>query len=350
MAGVRRRALDRGRGGLGGAVARLPPPRARRKALGRPAVGGSRRRAASVGRHRPRPRLRHRRASHDPALPRAAARARAGKPARRRLRLRRPLDRRRPARLRAGSAASTPIAAAVEATRANALANGVDVARRAGRGGRAALPAAEVAVANISAAAVRALAGRVDAAHLITSGYMEPDEPRAARATGASSAGSSRAGPATCTPAADSPISFAPAAAVRSRGDELQRRLSRLQGLACGRPGDPRAAARGRPRGPHPRGPRRRARRCRRDQHVLRHERGGRQEPQGRRPRRAGPRPRLSHGLRGEPGRRRRSPGSPRTSRSSPAGARRRPRSSPVTSARSAACRPTPASTASAPS
>jgi hypothetical protein len=32
-------------------------------------------------------------------------------------------------------------------------------------------------VANISAAAVLSLAGRVDAAHLVTSGYLQPDEP-----------------------------------------------------------------------------------------------------------------------------------------------------------------------------
>jgi ribosomal protein L11 methyltransferase len=66
--------------------------------------------------------------------------------------------------------------AAVEATRANALANGVDVSVElvAADGP---LRAADVAVANITAAAVVALAGRVDAAHLVTSGYLEPDEP-----------------------------------------------------------------------------------------------------------------------------------------------------------------------------
>jgi ribosomal protein L11 methyltransferase len=39
------------------------------------------------------------------------------------------------------------------------------------------LPPADVIVANISAAAIRSLAGRVHAEHLITSGYLEPDEP-----------------------------------------------------------------------------------------------------------------------------------------------------------------------------
>jgi ribosomal protein L11 methyltransferase len=66
--------------------------------------------------------------------------------------------------------------AAVDATCANALANGVDVAAEL-VAAETVLPAADVAVANISAAAVLALAGRVDAAHLVTSGYMEPDEP-----------------------------------------------------------------------------------------------------------------------------------------------------------------------------
>ena len=66
--------------------------------------------------------------------------------------------------------------AAVAATRANALANGVDMTAEL-VAADAVLPAADVAVANISAAAVLGLAGRVDAAHLVTSGYLEPDEP-----------------------------------------------------------------------------------------------------------------------------------------------------------------------------
>ena len=66
--------------------------------------------------------------------------------------------------------------AAVEATRANAHANGVEVDVEL-VAADAALPPVDVAVANISGAAVLALAGRVDAAHLITSGYLQPDEP-----------------------------------------------------------------------------------------------------------------------------------------------------------------------------
>ena len=66
--------------------------------------------------------------------------------------------------------------AAVEATRVNARANGVEVDVEL-VAADAALPPADVVVANISAAAVLALAGRVDATHLITSGYLQPDEP-----------------------------------------------------------------------------------------------------------------------------------------------------------------------------
>jgi ribosomal protein L11 methyltransferase len=66
--------------------------------------------------------------------------------------------------------------AAVAATRANALVNGVEV-RAELVASDAALPAADVIVANISVAAVHSLAGRVDAAHVVTSGYLQPDEP-----------------------------------------------------------------------------------------------------------------------------------------------------------------------------
>ena len=85
--------------------------------------------------------------------------------------------------------------------------------------------------------------------------------------------------------------------AVASWHGALQRRLPRLQGLARRRSRDPRAAACRRPR----RGGGRRRRRCRRDQHLLRHERGRREEPQGRCTRGAHARARLRHGLRGEP-------------------------------------------------
>ena len=66
--------------------------------------------------------------------------------------------------------------AAVAATRANALVNGVRVGAEL-VAPDAALPTADVVVANISASAVLSLSGRVDAAHLVTSGYLQPDEP-----------------------------------------------------------------------------------------------------------------------------------------------------------------------------
>ena len=82
--------------------------------------------------------------------------------------------------------------AAVDATRANA-------ARERGRGRRASssrrtqpLPAADVIVANISLDAVRSLPGRVDAARLVTSGYLAARRADARRATGASSGAHAR--------------------------------------------------------------------------------------------------------------------------------------------------------------
>ena len=67
-------------------------------------------------------------------------------------------------------------AAAVDATRANAAANGVAVEVEHVVAD-APLPAADVVVANISARGVLSLAGRVEAARLVTSGYLIPDTP-----------------------------------------------------------------------------------------------------------------------------------------------------------------------------
>jgi ribosomal protein L11 methyltransferase len=61
--------------------------------------------------------------------------------------------------------------AAVEATRANAHANGVEVEARV-VAAAARLPAVPVAVANISLEAVRTLPARLDARELVTSGYL----------------------------------------------------------------------------------------------------------------------------------------------------------------------------------
>ncbi len=66
---------------------------------------------------------------------------------------------------------------AVEATERNAAANGVDVDAQLGDLRDAALPAAELALANIAAEAVAALGPRLGAARAITSGYLVSDEP-----------------------------------------------------------------------------------------------------------------------------------------------------------------------------
>jgi ribosomal protein L11 methyltransferase len=68
-------------------------------------------------------------------------------------------------------------AAAVEATERNAAANGVAVEVRHADAFAERLPAADVAVANISAEAVRRLLPRLEAGTIVTSGYLEDDAP-----------------------------------------------------------------------------------------------------------------------------------------------------------------------------
>jgi len=67
--------------------------------------------------------------------------------------------------------------AAVEATQRNAEANGVAVETRRAHALVDQLPAADVAVANISADSVQRLLPRLDAATVVTSGYLERDSP-----------------------------------------------------------------------------------------------------------------------------------------------------------------------------
>ncbi len=70
-------------------------------------------------------------------------------------------------------------APAIEATRENARANGVQVeARLVTDDDR--LPAAATAVANISLASVEALPERIDVTRLVTSGYLASEQPRLA--------------------------------------------------------------------------------------------------------------------------------------------------------------------------
>ena len=65
--------------------------------------------------------------------------------------------------------------AATEAAARNAAANGVRIDVRLGDATTTALPAADVAVANIAAATVSELAPRLRSTHLIASGYLEPE-------------------------------------------------------------------------------------------------------------------------------------------------------------------------------
>jgi len=69
---------------------------------------------------------------------------------------------------------------AVDATRRNAAANGVDIEVARVNALEQELPAAGVALANIELAAVQQLAHRLDAQRLISSGYLAIDEPELA--------------------------------------------------------------------------------------------------------------------------------------------------------------------------
>jgi ribosomal protein L11 methyltransferase len=68
--------------------------------------------------------------------------------------------------------------AAVDATRANAAANGVELDVRLLDAATGELPPTETAVANVDLATVERLAARVDARGLVLSGYLVADVPR----------------------------------------------------------------------------------------------------------------------------------------------------------------------------
>ena len=199
-----------------------------------------------------------------------------------------------------------------------------------------ALPPASTAVANISLAAVDALAARVEARTLVDVRLPASDRPQLA--------GWAHVERRVLDGWAADVFRPRLKRQYDQRRGDVPRRLPRLQGLARRRARGARGAARGRPSPSATTVSRRR----RGDQHLLRHERGAREEPQGGRASRANAPPRLPHRLRREPpGRVARGPPG-RASRSSRSGARRPPRSSPATSARSAASRPTRGSTACA--
>lgn len=67
---------------------------------------------------------------------------------------------------------------AVDAARRNAQANGVDLTVERADAMSDPLPESDVAVANVTLEAVEALGPRIEARHLITSGYLVADEPR----------------------------------------------------------------------------------------------------------------------------------------------------------------------------
>ncbi|MFL5923107.1 MAG: 50S ribosomal protein L11 methyltransferase [Gaiellaceae bacterium] len=71
--------------------------------------------------------------------------------------------------------------AAVEATRRNAEVNAVELDVRLANALDGALPAADVAVANISAESIDRLVPLLDAPAVVTSGYLEQDAPAPAR-------------------------------------------------------------------------------------------------------------------------------------------------------------------------
>ena len=221
---------------------------------------------------RPRPRVRHRRAPDDPALSPAAAGARARLAARRRLRVGRPLDRGRAARVRAGARRRHRGSRRSRRRATNARANGVAVEARLVGADDAAPGGDDRRREHLAARRCVALPdapATADARH-VGLPALGPPEPVRLRARDASAASARRLGGRRV------PSATVTRSTIRRDGD-VPRRLSRLQGLACRRAGGARGAARATatPRA------RRRDRRRRRDQHLLRHERGGRQEPQG---------------------------------------------------------------------
>lgn len=68
--------------------------------------------------------------------------------------------------------------AAVEAARANAARNGVEIDVREADARQEALPEADIAVANVSLRGIEALAGKIASQLLIASGYLEGEFPR----------------------------------------------------------------------------------------------------------------------------------------------------------------------------
>ena len=245
--------------------------------------------------------------------------ARAREPARRRLRLGRALDRGGAARLRAGRRASTSTRSRSRrrARTRRRTASRSTRARRRGRRRRCPRPTSRVA--NIALELGRGARRARSTAHaLVTSGYLVAETPALPGYAHVRAARARRLGGRRLARRERSkiPRRWRPSPSTSSAA---RSRTSTRTGSASGcSPTDTREDA-GR-------------RRRRRDQHLLRHERGGREEPQGRGPRGAHARARLRDRLRREPRAATRSRACRRTSSSSrgaseeTAGVRRRRR------------------------
>ena len=190
-------------------------------------------------RHRPGPRVRHRRAPDDAALPRAAA----GRSSRGRC----STSAAAPAcsRSRRALLGFAPVLGvdveepSIEATLENARANGVELDARLVGTEDVAAAGGDVVVANISLDAVDALPARIDAETARHVGLLRSRSSRSSRATSTSTGVRSTAGRAD--------VHRRRVGVIRSPRGDVPRRLSRLQGLARRRARGARGAAPRRP-------------------------------------------------------------------------------------------------------
>ena len=301
MARLRHGRRDRRRGGLGGPLAHLPPAGARGPALGRAAVGDARRTTPSRSSSTP--------AAHSARAPirrrsSVSSCSRSSSPARCSTSAAAPACSRSPPRCSATHRCWPSTSRRRRSSRRSRTPNETaSSSTQAWSTGDEPLPEARSAVANISIGAVLALPGPAGRRHpgaghlrLLPLGAarparLHPRRPPHVRRLGRGSA--------------------PPHLNVRSRRGDVPRRLPGLQGLARRRARRARDAAARRPRRTRRRGGRGG------DQHLLRHERGAGEVPQGGGARGTHARPGLRDRLRREPRRLRvrRAPGERRRRR-----------------------------------